>query len=113
MKLYRPVGAKELQLIAESNYTAFPPRLPEQPVFYPVLNSKYAEEIAQKWNTKDKNSGNKGYVTEFEINDNYISQFKVHIVGASYHKELWIPCEELSNFNSYIIGSIKVIKTFE
>ena len=63
MILYRPVGAQELALIAESGYTAFPPRLPEQPIFYPVLNQRYAAEIAQKWNTRDPASGFRGYVT--------------------------------------------------
>jgi hypothetical protein len=35
--LYRPAGQAELDLIAGSGFTAFPPRLPGQPVFYPVL----------------------------------------------------------------------------
>lgn len=34
--LFRPVGPRELALIASSGYQAFPPRLPEQPIFYPV-----------------------------------------------------------------------------
>ena len=38
MILYRPVGSKELELIKKSNYRRFPPRLTEQPIFYPVLN---------------------------------------------------------------------------
>lgn len=109
MILYRPVGEKELMLIADSSYKAFPPRLPEQPIFYPVLNKRYAIEIAEKWNTKDKNSSYKGYVTEFEVDDDYISRYEVQTVGASYHKELWIPAEELAEFNSHIIGKIRVI----
>ncbi len=48
MTLYRPVGTAELTRIAESGFTAFPPRLPEQPIFYPVLNEAYACEIAGK-----------------------------------------------------------------
>jgi hypothetical protein len=44
--LYRPVGQKELDLIAQSGYRAFPPRLSGQPIFYPVLNEEYAREIA-------------------------------------------------------------------
>lgn len=112
MILYRPVGEKELALIAESGYSEFPPRLPEQPIFYPVLNRKYAEEIAEKWNTRDKNSGYKGYVTEFEVDDDYISRYEVQTVGASYHQELWIPAEELAEFNSHIIGKIKVTAEF-
>lgn len=69
MKLYRPVGLKELQLIVESGFTAFPPRLAQQPIFYPVLNFTYAEQIAERWNTTDALSGYVGFVTEFEVND--------------------------------------------
>lgn len=35
--LYRPVGRKELDLIKESGFKRFPPRLFHQPIFYPVL----------------------------------------------------------------------------
>lgn len=110
MILYRPAGEKEKELIEKSGYTAFPPRLDWQPIFYPVLNERYAEEIAGKWNTKDPDSGYKGYVTKFEINDDYISAYEVQTVGASYHQELWIPAEELENFNSHIIGKIEIVK---
>jgi hypothetical protein len=48
--LFRPVGEKELRLIAESGYKAFPSRLPGQPIFYPVLNEEYARQIARDWN---------------------------------------------------------------
>lgn len=112
MILFRPVGKAELELIERTNYTSFPPRLPEQPIFYPVLNQKYAEEIAERWNTKDKNSQYKGYVLKFETDDTYISKFQVQTVGSSYHQELWIPAEELENFNKHIIGQIEVIKEF-
>ena len=111
MILFRPVGQKEKDLIEESGFTVFPPRLAWQPIFYPVLNQRYAEEIAGKWNTKDADSGYIGYVTRFEIDDNYIAAFPVHTVGASYHQELWIPAEELEIFNSKIIGKIEIITT--
>lgn len=111
MILYRPVGTKELELIAASNYTKYPPRLPEQPIFYPVLNERYATEIAAQWNVK-YNSDHKGYVTKFEIDDNYFKQFEVHIVGANYHQELWILAEELEVFNQHIIGKIQVVSSF-
>ncbi len=111
MILYRPVGQKEYELIRESGFTEFPPRLPEQPIFYPVLNQQYAEEIALKWNTKDQRSGNIGYVTKFEIDDTYLSFYRPQTVGASYHQEFWIPAEQLSEFNSHIIGKIAIIKT--
>ena len=32
--------------------------------------------------------------------------------ARSYHQELWIPAEELKDFNQHIIGKIEVIKRF-
>ncbi len=109
MILYRPVGQEELELIIAADYRAYPPRLPEQPIFYPVLNEKYAREIAEKWNARSADSGYAGYVTTFQIDDAYIAQFDVHTVGASYHQEYWICAEELKTFNDHIIGRISVI----
>lgn len=113
MILYRPVGEKEKELIEQSNFMAFPPRFEWQPIFYPVLNQRYAEEIAGKWNTKDENSGYKGYVTRFEIADTYIENYEIQTVGASYHQEFWIPADELDNFNKHIIGKIEIVKILE
>ena len=112
MKLYRPVGKKEFELIEKSGYTEFPPRLEWQPIFYPVLNIEYARQIASEWNTKDEFSGYVGYVLEFEVDDNFLKQFDVQTVGASHHKELWIPAERLSEFNQHIVGRINVIEKF-
>lgn len=81
--LYRPVGQKELDLIAASGYVEFPPRLPDQPIFYPVLNRGYAEQIARDWNTKDERSGFVGYVLEFDVDHDYLTQFDIHIVGKA------------------------------
>lgn len=111
MILYRPVGTKELELIKDSGYLRFPPRLTEQPIFYPVLNEKYATEIASQWNVK-YNDDHKGYVTMFKIEDEYCKKFEVHIVGDSYHQELWVPAGELDTFNHHIIGEIRVINEF-
>ena len=109
MILYRPVGQAEYTLIARSDFTAYPSRLPEQPIFYPVLNEQYAREIAEKWNRRYPDSQYTGYVTTFEIEDDYIAQFPVQTVGASYHQEFWIPAEELENFNRHIIGKIQIL----
>ena len=46
--LYRPTGPKELALVAASEYRRWPPRLPEQPIFYPVTNEAYARQIAER-----------------------------------------------------------------
>lgn len=111
MILYRPVGTRELELIRDGGYKKYPPRLPEQPIFYPVLNEQYAAEIASQWNVK-YNDDHRGYVTKFEIEDAYAAQFEVHTVGAAYHQELWIPAEDLDSFNSHIIGLIQVCSEF-
>ena len=111
MILYRPVGTKELELIEKSGYCKFPPRLPEQPIFYPVLNERYATEIASGWNVK-YNEDHKGYVTKFEVDDSYCEQFEIHQVGDNYHKELWIPSERLEEFNAHIVGKICIVSEF-
>lgn len=110
MILYRPVGLAEYKLIEDSNFSAFPPRLPEQPIFYPVLNQRYAHEIASKWNTRYADAGYKGYVTRFEVDDTFVANYPVQTVGASYHQELWVPAEELDTFNQHIIGPIEIIE---
>ncbi|MBO4309727.1 MAG: hypothetical protein J5856_01535 [Lachnospiraceae bacterium] len=111
MILYRPVGTKELGLIEKSGYKAFPPRLPEQPIFYPVLNEKYADEIAKNWNVK-YNDDHKGYVTRFEVEDDFCKKYESHVVGAAYHEELWVPAEELDEFNRHIVGKIEIISEY-
>ena len=96
-------------MIEESGWTEFPPRLPEQPIFYPVLNQEYARQIARDWNVKESGSG---YVTKFDVDAEYLERFPVQVVGGSTHAELWVPAEELSEFNSRIIGKIEVIESF-
>ena len=110
--LYRPVGLKELELIAASNFRKFPPRLEWQPIFYPVLNEQYACQIAQEWNTKDAFSGYVGVVTKFEIDAEYYAQYEVQNVGNELHNELWVPAEELETFNKNIAGDIKIVAAF-
>ena len=107
--LYRPVGPAELKLIEQSDWRAFPPRLPEQPIFYPVLNEEYAAQIARDWNTKQ--SG-RGFVTKFHVNAEYVRRFEVRTVGGSQHQELWVPAEQLLEFNRNIVGRIEVIAEF-
>jgi hypothetical protein len=110
--LFRPVGQAELDLIASSNFRGFPPRLPSQPLFYPVISETYASQIARDWNTKDPASGYVGYVTRFAIDAAFLSQYEIHTVGSSQHQEYWIPAEDLEAFNSQIIGTIKIVATF-
>ncbi len=113
MKLWRPVGQKELDLIEKMGWKGFPPRLPEQPIFYPVLNFPYAEQIARDWNSKAENHDFLGYVTEFDVDDDYTKKFQTEVVGANNHKELWVPAEELETFNTHIQNDIKVVATYK
>jgi hypothetical protein len=107
--LYRPVGPEELKLIKQADRSAFPPRLPEQPIFYPVLNEEYARQIARDWNVKASGAG---FVTKFEVEGDYLNQFKVQTVGGSEHTEYWIPAEQLAEFNRHIVGKIEVVAEF-
>jgi hypothetical protein len=109
--LYRPVGSEELSLIKQSGFRAFPPRLPEQPIFYPVTNEGYAIQIARDWNTKF-NEDKIGYVTRFSLPADYLGQFERKVVGAGEHEELWIPAEQLGEFNSMIVDKIEVVHRF-
>ena len=112
VELYRPVGIKELELVMDSGWKKFPPRLIWQPIFYPVLNQSYAEQIASQWNTKDEFSGYCGIVLGFKVKAEHCSKYAVQNVGGIIHDELWIPAEDLELFNENIVGNIHVLKVF-
>ena len=108
--LFRPTGSNELALIAELDFRAFPPRLPEQPIFYPVTNEAYATQIARDWNTKTGDG--RGFVTRFEVKADFLSRYAKRTVGAKQHEEYWVPAEDLAEFNRNIVGRIEVISEF-
>jgi hypothetical protein len=110
-ELFRPVGSKELELIRASGNSAFPPRLPEQHIFYPVLNEDYAIQIAQDWNAEGA-PGGVGYVTRFRVRTEYLKQYPVQTVGSADHQEYWIPADDLEEFNHNIVGPIEVIREY-
>ena len=97
-------------MIAGSGYRAFPPRLPEQPIFYPVLNEDYAVQISRDWNVPYYGVG---YVVRFAVDADYLAQFAVQNVGDAQHNELWVPAEQLAEFNAHLIGPIEVTHTFK
>ena len=108
--LYRPVGINELNKIIDLKCQAFPPRLMWQPIFYPVLNVEYAEQIARRWNARSDEGI--GFVTRFAVDADYLRQFEVQIVGGPIHQELWVPAEELDTFNCNINGKIEIIAVY-
>lgn len=109
VRLYRPTGPEELALVEQSNWTNWPPRLPDQPIFYPVLNEDYANKIAREWNVKFSGVG---YVTTFLVEKEYLDKFEVQQVGGKTILEYWIPAEELEEFNKHIVGKIAVSNKF-
>ena len=107
--LWRPVGPKELALIEQSGWTEFPPRLPEQPIFYPVTTRGYAAKIARDWNVPASGSG---FVTEFDVRTDFLALYSVEMAGGVAHQEYWIPAEDLPEFNKAIVGVIRVADRF-
>ncbi|MGX5831958.1 ADP-ribosylation/crystallin J1 [Mesorhizobium sp. 43Arga] len=107
--LWRPVGPRELKLIEASDMRAFPPRLPEQPIFYPVLSEAYAVQIARDWNVPASGAG---FVTRFAVLKSFLDGYRVEHAGSKSHQEYWIPAEDLVDFNRAIIGKIEVTATF-
>ena len=107
--MYRPTGPKELELVRDSGFKRWPPRLPEQPIFYPVTNEAYAVQIARDWNVE---ASGQGFVTRFRVRADYMARFKVEKVGGAEHTEWWVPAEELEEFNDHIVGLIEVIRQF-
>lgn len=110
--LYRPVGQKELDLIRDADFRAFPPRLPFQPIFYPVLTEDYAVQIARDWNVKDAASEFVGYVTRFAVRTDFLAAYDVRTVGSFAHQEYWIPAADLPAFNAALVGPIDVTAEF-
>ena len=108
--LWRPVNQAELELVAASGWRAWPPRLPDQPIFYPVLNEEYATRIARDWNVP---ASGVGYVTRFDVEKAYLDQFDVHQVGGRTILEYWIPAEQLEEFNDHMVGRIVEVSRFE
>jgi hypothetical protein len=107
--LFRPVGPKELELIERSGWREFPPRLPGQPIFYPVTNEAYAAQIAKDWNAKESGAG---FVMKFNVRAEYLSRYRVEKVGGAIHTEYWIPAGDLPEFNSNIVGAIEMTAEF-
>lgn len=107
--LWRPTGPEELELVRASGFTRWPPRLPDQPIFYPVLNEDYATRIARDWNVK---ASGVGHVTRFAVQRAFLDRYSVQQVGGETILEYWIPAEDLEQLNDHIVGLIEVVATY-
>jgi hypothetical protein len=107
--LWRPTGPKELALVEASGWASWPPRLPDQPIFYPVLNEEYATKIARDWNVKASGAG---FVTKFRVRKAFLDRYDVHQAGGRTILEYWIPADDLAEFNANIVGTIEVVAEY-
>lgn len=108
--MYRPLGPQEFELVRASGFRRWPPRLPEQPIFYPVTNQRYAEEISARWNVKDSGVG---YVARFAVRADFAAAYPLQKVGGAHHTEWWIPAEDLDALNDNIVGTIDIVARFD
>jgi hypothetical protein len=102
--LWRPTGPDELALVEASGWRRWPPRLPDQPIFYPVLNQEYATTIARDWNVP---ASGVGYVTRFQVRKTLLDHYDLHQVGGRAILEYWIPADHLDELNDNITGTIQ------
>ena len=110
MILFRPLNQAELDLIIAANWQAFPPRLIGQPIFYPVLNEAYANQISKEWNVPTYGVG---HVVKFNVKEAFLKNYEVQKVGLDHHLEYWILAEDLAEMNRNIVGEIELINTFK
>ncbi len=104
-----PIGPVELRLIEESGFEGFPPRLPEQPIFYPVLSEDHATQIARDWNVRMDDAG---FVLRFAVGHAFLQRYEVRQAGGRQHLEYWVPAEDLPDFNRAIVGRIEVVASY-
>jgi hypothetical protein len=110
VELWRPTGPEEIELVRQSGSRRWPARLPDQPIFYPVLNEDYATRIARDWNVK---ASGVGFVTRFHVRRSFLDRYEVQQVGGQTILEYWIPAEDLEEMNDNIVGLIEEVARFE
>jgi hypothetical protein len=107
--LWRPVGPHELRLVEGSGWREWPPRLPDQPIFYPVLNEAYATQIAREWNVPASGAG---HVTRFRVETSFARRYPTRRAGGEHILELWIPAEDVADLNDHLVGTIELTGTY-
>ncbi|HEX8350681.1 MAG TPA: hypothetical protein VF598_12025 [Hymenobacter sp.] len=108
--LCRLINQQELDVIAASGWLAFPPCLPEQPIFFFALGPDYATQLAHD---EDRPHDGVGYVVRFAVDADYVAQFPVQYATDRQQEGLWVPAEELTELNNHIFGQIEVVGVFE
>ena len=83
--------------------------LPDQPIFYPVLNEAYATQIAREWNVP---ASGVGHVTRFRVETVFARRYTTKRAGGGHILELWIPAEDVAALNEHLVGTIELIGTY-
>lgn len=109
VELWRPVNQAELDLVAASGWREWPPRLPDQPIFYPVTTEAYATRIAREWNVP---AYGVGHVTRFRVRAGFLAAYDVHEAGGRGLTEYWIPAGDLPALNANMVGQIELVATY-
>lgn len=104
--LWRPTGQAELDLVAASGWRRWPPRLPGQPIFYPVVNVDYATRIEVECSAPREGVG---YVLAFDVDQGFLGGYDTHQVGSATIVEYWIPAEDLDALNDHLVGPIRLV----
>lgn len=105
-----PRDPKKSPSSSRAGFARWPPRLPEQPIFYPVTNEQYAIDIAGDWNVK---ASGYGCVTRFHVRKAFMDRYEIQKVGGDHHTEWWIPAEDPDELNENIVGTIEVVREFK
>ncbi len=74
-----------------------------------IRDRDYAVRIARDWNVKHDGAG---FVTRFEVDTGFLGRYPVRQVGGRTILELWVPAEELDEFNAHVVGRIEVVHEF-
>ena len=92
--LWGPVGQAELDLIEQTRWTRFAPRLPDSRSSRPVLNEEYATKVARDGNTKGAARATSATCCASRSKPTMSAGFEPQRVDGAGIDELWVPVAE-------------------
>jgi hypothetical protein len=72
------------------------------------LYTHLPNDTLQEWNVPAKGIG---HVVQFAVDSEFLKRYTVQNVGGAIHDELWVPAEELEEFNAHIVGLVELVET--
>ncbi|MFG2007725.1 ADP-ribosylation/crystallin J1 [Micromonospora sp. NPDC048868] len=106
--LWRPMGQQERDLVRETGWRRWPALSPDEAHFFPILSEDFAIGAARDWNL----FGSVRYVARFHVETGFLGRYSTRSFGGSAAPMLWVPAEELNEFNAHIVGPIEVVHEF-